>query len=291
MRNLTNHLKSGMLLAAMTALVLAAAVLIGGTNALPFAIILAAVMNVGAYFFSHKLALASMRAQEVGPDHDLFRMVQELAPRANLPMPKVYISPYAAPNAFATGRNPKHAVVCATAGLLKMLSREEVAAVMAHELAHVKHRDMLIQTIAATLGGAVSGLGYMFMFGGGDDEESPLGALGGLLVLILGPLAAGLMQMALSRRREFAADTEAAAIMGDPRPLASALQKIHHAAERIPMDTNPAFNALLIAEPRNLRKTMARLFSTHPPLEERLENLLGRDAALPPRRGRVAAGY
>ena len=203
-------------------------------------------------------------------------------------MPRVYVSPHAAPNAFATGRNHKHAAVCATQGLLQMLTRDEVAGVMAHELAHVRHRDMLIQTVAATLGGAVSALGYMFWFGGTDRENA--NPIAGLLVLLLGPLAASLLQLSLSRSREFAADTEGAAIAGSPQPLASALQKIHYGAARIPMDVNPAFNALMIAEPRNVVQTMAKLFSTHPPLEERLENLLGRQPELP-RRGRLAAGF
>ena len=288
MRNFTNNLKSGLLLAGLTGLVLVVAYLIGGAGALPFALLLAALMNVGAYFFSDKVALATMRGREVAPGHELYQIVAELAPRAGLPMPKVYVSPHAAPNAFATGRNYKHAAVCATQGLLQMLTRDEVAGVMAHELSHVRHRDMLIQTVAATLGGAISALGYMFWFGGTDRENA--NPIAGLLVLLLGPLAASLLQMSLSRSREFAADTEGAAIAGSPQPLASALQKIHYGAARIPMDVNPAFNALMIAEPRNLMSTMAKLFSTHPPLEERLENLLGRQPELP-RRGRLAAGF
>lgn len=192
-------------------------------------------------------------------------------------MPRVYVSPTSAPNAFATGRNPNHAAVCATDGLLQMLDRDEIAGVMAHELAHVKHRDILITTVAATIGGAISMLGYMFMWGGGPrDRDENANPLAGLIVLLLGPLAAGLIQAAISRSREFNADKEGAQILGDPMPLATALEKIHAMANRVPLDVSPAFNSLFIAEPRNVVRTMANLFSTHPPLEERLQNLIGR---------------
>ena len=292
MSTFTSYIKTGLLLSGLTGLVLAAGWLIGGTSALPWALGFAALMNVGAYFFSAKIALASMGAEEVGPEHELYQIVEPLAARANLLMPKVYLSPQQAPNAFATGRNPSNSAVCATAGLMQMLDRDEIAGVMAHELAHVKHRDMLIQTVAATLGGAISALGYILFFGGGDDEEeSPLGPLGGLLVLILGPIAASIIQMAVSRSREFAADTGGAEILGDPRPLATALQKIHGMNARVPTDVNPAFNALMIAEPLNFKGGgVAKLFSTHPPLEERLENLLG-ESGLSKLPGAGRSGY
>lgn len=277
-----NNVKTAFLLAALTALVLLAGQLIGGKTGLMVAIVMAAVMNLGAYFFSDKLALASVGAQEVGPGHPLYNIVQGLAQRAGMPMPRVYVSPEAAPNAFATGRNPKNAAVCATQGLLHVLDANEVAGVMAHELAHVKHRDILIATIAATIAGAISYLGYMAMFSGGshsddDDGGSPFGAIGGLLVLILGPIAAALIQMAVSRSREYNADKEGAAICGNPMYLATALEKIHIGAARIPMQTNPAFNALMIAEPRNMMTRVGELFATHPPLEKRLLNLIGRE--------------
>jgi heat shock protein HtpX len=240
------------------------------------ALIFAAVMNFVGYFFSDKIALMTMKAQQVGPDHELYKIVEGLAQRAGMPMPRVYVSPTAAPNAFATGRNPRNAAVCATDGLLRMLNRNEIAGVMAHELAHVKHRDILIQSVAATIGGAISALGYMFMFGGSRDRD--VHPLAGLLVLVVGPLAAGLIQAAISRSREFNADTEGANIAGDPMALATALEKIHAAARQIPLAVNPAFNSMFIAEPMNFARTMANLFATHPPLEKRLMNLIGRES-------------
>jgi heat shock protein HtpX len=238
-------------------------------------------MNFVAYFFSDKIALMSMSATQVGPEHPLYQIVQPLAERAGLPMPRVYVSPQQAPNAFATGRNPRHAAVCATEGLLQKLNRNEVAGVMAHELAHVRHRDILITTIAATIGGAISALANMAMWsgmlGGRSDREdnSPLGAIGAILAMLLAPLAAMLIQMAISRSREFNADTAGAEICGDPRYLATALEKVHYGASRVPLDVNPAFNALMIAEPLSPMGKVAKLFASHPPLEDRLINLIG----------------
>lgn len=274
-----NNVKTALLLGSLTALILWIGSLLGGPQGVVIALIFAAIMNFVGYFFSDKIALASMSAKEVGPDHELYRIVAPMAQRAGMPMPRVYVSPQIAPNAFATGRNPNNAAVCATQGLLQMLNRNEVAGVMAHELAHVKHRDILIQSVAATIGGAIGSLGYMFMFSGGnsDDEEGGVHPLAGLLVLILGPIAAGLIQAAISRSREFNADTEGAAICGDPMYLATALEKIHLGAARIPMDVNPAYNSMFIAEPKNMMQGVANLFATHPPLEQRLENLIGRD--------------
>ncbi|HYE20570.1 MAG TPA: M48 family metalloprotease [Tepidisphaeraceae bacterium] len=277
---LYNNIKTAVFLGLLTGLILVAGALIGGNTGLIVALIIAAITNFVGFFFSDKIALASMGAQEVGPEHWLYQMVARLAARANLPMPRVYVSPQMAPNAFATGRSPRHSAVCATEGLLQLLDRDEVAAVMGHELAHVKHRDILIQTVAATIGGAISSLGYVFMFGGassddGDDDSGGGNPLAWLLILILGPIAAALIQAAISRSREFNADTEGAAIAGDPRALASALEKIHAYAEQIPMHVNPAYNSLFIAEPRGAMAWIAGLFSTHPPMEQRIENLLG----------------
>jgi heat shock protein HtpX len=195
-------------------------------------------------------------------------------------MPRVYVSPQPAPNAFATGRSPRHAAVCATDGLLRMLDDREIAGVMAHELAHVKHRDILIQSVAATIGGAIGYLGYMLMWGGGGrDREGNGHPLAALAVMILGPLAAGLIQAAISRSREFNADTVGGEIVGDPMALATALEKIHAASHAIPMDVNPAMNGMFIAEPLNaMGNSLVSLFQTHPPLEQRLLNLIGRES-------------
>lgn len=285
MNKFYNNVKTALLLGALTALILWIGQMLGGRQGLVIALIFAAGMNFVSYFFSDKIALKMMQAQEVGPGHDLYEMVKEMAGRASLPMPRVYISPQAAPNAFATGRNPKHAAVCATAGLLQMLNHREVAGVMAHELAHVKHRDTLIQAVAATIGGAISMLGYMFMFGGGGRDREGAHPLVALVVFLVGPLAAGLIQAAISRSREYNADTEGGVICGDPMDLATALEKIHIGARRIPMDVNPAFNSLFIAEPLNPMQAMANMFATHPPLEKRLENLIGQETT-----GRFAMG-
>ena len=273
-----NNFKTALLLSLLTALVLWIGSLFG-TGGLYIALVMAAVMNFVSFFFSDKIAIMAMRAQEVGPEHELYGIVEGLVRRAELPMPRVYVAPHDAPNAFATGRSPTHAAVCATEGLLRMLSREEIAGVMAHELAHVKHRDILIQSVATTIGGAISMLGYVFMFGGGRSRDGEgVNPLAGLAVLILGPLAAGLIQAAVSRSREFDADRGGAEMLGSAMPLATALEKIHLASQRIPMDVNPAFNSLFIAEPRNTFERAMHLFATHPPLEQRLMKLIGRES-------------
>ncbi len=279
-----NNVKTVGLMALLGSVIVMAGTMMGGARGATVALVIAIGMNFIGYFFSAKLALMSVRAQEVGPEHDLHQMVAKLAQRANMPMPRVYISPEQAPNAFATGRGPKNGVVCATEGLLRLLNRNEVAGVMAHELAHIKHRDILTGTIAAAMGTAISYLAQMFFFFGGshsDDEEggNPFGMIGGILLLILGPIAAGIIQMAISRQREYAADTEGGAIAGDPMYLATALEKVHGYAHSIPMNAPPSMNAMMIAEPRNnFGASMAKLFSTHPPLEKRLMNLIGRES-------------
>jgi heat shock protein HtpX len=275
---LINALKTGMLFFLLTALLMGGGWAIGGQQGLTVALIMAGIMNFVGFFFSDKIALASMSAQEVGPDHELYQIVAQLAQRANLPMPRVYISPAEAPNAFATGRGPNHAAVCATQGLLQLLDRNELAGVMGHELAHVRNRDILIQSVAATIAGAISYFGTMFMFGGGRSNRDGEGSnpVAALLFIILGPIAAFLIQAAISRQREYAADTGGAQFCGDPMYLATALQKINHYARRIPLDVNPAFNSMFIIEPVNMMRAVGNLFATHPPLEARLENLLGR---------------
>ena len=272
-----NNLKTVVLLGLMTGLILFVGSFFGEGGVI-VALVLATIMNFVSYFFSDKIALMAMRAQEVGADHELYQIVEPLARRANLPMPRVYLSPAQAPNAFATGRNPKNAAVCATAGLMQMLDRDEIAGVMAHELAHVKHRDILIASIAATIGGAISALGYMFMFGGARDEDGDSNPLGGLFALLLAPIAAGLIQAAISRSREFNADKEGAEILGDAMPLATALEKIHAMAHQVPLPVNPSMNGLFIAEPFNGLRRAMNLFQTHPPLEKRLVNLIGRES-------------
>jgi heat shock protein HtpX len=279
-----NNFKTVLLLGGLSGFILAAGALIGGSTGITIALFIAIATNFVTYFYGAKLALMSMQAQEVGPDHYLYRMTEDLSRRAGLPMPKVYISPQMAPNAFAAGRGHNSSVVCATEGLLQLLDRDELAGVMAHELAHIKHRDVLISTIAATLATVISYLGYIFMFSGSSqsqdgEEQSPLAPIGAILMIVLAPIAAMIIQMAISRQREYAADTEGAAICGNPMYLARALDKVHNYANRIPMQSPQSLNALMIAEPMNLSgKSMANWFSTHPPLEKRLFNLIGRES-------------
>lgn len=281
MKTIVNDVKTVALMAGLTGFVLIVGYMLGGMGGALIAMVISLAMNMGALLFGDKIALASMQAREVGPEHKLYQITARLAQRANMPMPKVYVSPQMAPNAFATGRGPATGKVCATEGLMQILNDNELAGVMAHELAHIKHRDVLISTVAAAIGGAITFIGYMFMFGGGGDdgeEQSPLAPIAGILVLILGPIAAALIQMAISRQREYAADTEGAQLSGDPMYLATALEKVHAYAHQIPMNAPPAMNAMMIAEPRNLRGQMASLFQTHPPLDRRIRNLIGRES-------------
>jgi heat shock protein HtpX len=277
---LWNNAKTFMLLAGLTALFMGAGYAFGRQQGMIIAFGFAMLMNFGSYWFSDKLALAMSGAREIGPDDapEYYAIVQRLAGRAGLPMPRVYIIPEMAPNAFATGRNPKHSAVAATEGILRMLNREELEGVMAHELAHIKHRDILISTIAATMAGALSQLAHMFafssMFGGHDDEEggSPLGAIGGILMMILAPIAAMLVQMAVSRSREFEADRGGAQICGNPLALANALLKLERGVEVMPMQVNPATAHMYIVNPLH-GGGLASLFSTHPATEQRVARL------------------
>jgi heat shock protein HtpX len=247
--------------------------LIGGGTGLFYAFIVGGVMNLIAFFFSDKIALATMRAQEISTADDptLWGIVEQLSQRAGLPMPRVYISPALAPNAFATGRGPHHSAVCVTAGLRQMLNENELRGVLAHELSHVKNRDILISTIAATMAGAITMLTRFVFWGGGEDDRraNPLIAI---LMMILAPIAAMLIQLAISRSREYEADRSGAELAGDPEGLARSLQKLEVANQRIPLPVPDAQSSLFIVQPLT-GSNMAKLFSTHPPTEERIARL------------------
>ena len=276
-----NRIKSVMLLATLTALILWVGQALGGQSGLMLGLIFAAVMNFGAYWWSDQIVLRMYGAQEVSPAQapELWSIVRELAQRANLPMPRLYIIPEQAPNAFATGRNPENAAVAVTVGLLDMLDRQELAGVLAHELSHVKHRDTLIMTIAGSLAGAMSMIANMAMFsamfGGGfsDDEDDGANPIGGLLGVLIAPIAASLIQMAISRSREFMDDEEGAHLSRQPLALARALSKLEAWKQRLPMHAgSPATAHLFIVNPFT-GGGLSNLFSTHPSTQERIERL------------------
>ena len=274
-----NIMKTAILMAAITALFVVIGSMLGGRQGMMLALLFALGMNFFSYWFSDKMVLRMYNAQEVdaGSAPQFYAMVQELAQRAGLPMPRVYLIQEDAPNAFATGRNPEHAAVAATTGILRVLSARELRGVMAHELTHVKHRDILISTISATMAGAISALANFAMFFGGRDEEGrPVNPLAGILVAILAPLAAGLIQMAISRAREFEADRGGAELAGDPEALATALQKIEAVARGVPFqaaESHPATAQMMILNPLHAGG-IGKLFSTHPPTEERVAALM-----------------
>ena len=276
-----NRLKTFILLATLTALLMWAGQALGGASGLWFALAVAAAMNLGAYWFADKIVLRMYNAQEVSPvaSPDLYAIVRDLAMRADLPMPRVYLIPEDAPNAFATGRNPRNGIVAVTEGLLRMLDQREVAAVIAHELGHIKHRDTLIMGVAATLAGALSMLAnaamWSSLFGGQHSSEDEEGGhpLAGLLGVLIAPLAATLVQMSISRSREFLADEAAARFTGNPLALAGALRKIAALSQRIPMESgSPATAHLFIHNPFSA-EGLAGLFSTHPPPAQRIARL------------------
>lgn len=272
-----NAVKTTFLLGILTVLFVTGGMALGGEQGMVFAFILAVAMNFGAYFYSDKLVLSMYRAQEVHESEApwLHDMVRQLAGRAGIPMPKVYVIPNDQPNAFATGRNPEHAAVAVTQGITRVLSREELAGVLAHEIAHVKNRDILIGTIAATIAGAITMLAnlaqWALIFGGGRDRDS--NPLVMIVMMIVAPIAAMLVQMAISRTREYQADRTGAEIVGAPEPLANALRKLSGAAQSIPMDAEPATAHMFIVSPLS-GKDMASLFSTHPPMEDRIARLM-----------------
>jgi len=274
-----NLLKTAVLMAAITALFMAIGAMIGGRAGMMVALLVAVGMNFFSYWFSDKMVLRMYNAQEVDESSapQFYRMVRELAQRAQLPMPRVYLINEDAPNAFATGRNPEHAAVAATTGILRVLSERELRGVMAHELAHVRHRDILISTVSATMAGAISMLAnFAMFFGGRDSEGRPQNPIVGLLVMLLAPLAASLIQMAISRAREFEADRGGAEISGDPQALASALQKIHRYAQGMPLEAaerHPETAQMMIMNPLS-GGGLRGLFSTHPSTEERVARLM-----------------
>jgi heat shock protein HtpX len=275
---MANGMKTALLLGLMSGLVLLIGDALGGANGLVMAFGFAILMNFASYWFSDKIVLRMYRAQPVGPDHLLYRVTERLAQRAGLPMPKVYVIPDMSPNAFATGRNPAHAAVAATEGILRVLDENQLEGVIAHELSHVKHRDILISSVAATMGAAIMMIARMAQFaaffgGGSRDDDNRGNPIGLLLTMILAPLAAMMIQAAISRSREFAADAGAAELVGSPYGLVDALKKIEAVAARVPMDANPATAHMFIIKPFSA-SGMLSLFSTHPPTDARIRALL-----------------
>jgi heat shock protein HtpX len=277
-----NGLKTALLLGALSGLLLVIGQLLGGANGMLVGFVIAVVMNFGSYWFSDKIVLRMYRAQEVGPGHRLYGMVERLSRQAQLPMPKVYVIPDPSPNAFATGRNPSHAAVAATEGILQILTDHELEGVLAHELAHVKHRDILISSVAATIAAAIMCAArtaqFAAMFGGyggrGDGRDRGNNPIALLATIILAPIAAMLIQMAISRSREFSADAGGAQIAGNPYGLADALRKIDAVSKRVPLDANPATAHMFIIKPFS-GAGLAGLFSSHPATDDRIRALLG----------------
>jgi heat shock protein HtpX len=272
---MSNTVKTTLLLALLSGLLLWIGEALAGPQGLVLGFLFAVATNFVSYWFSDKIVLSMYRATEVGPDHRLYRIVADLAQRAGLPQPRVYVVPQPSPNAFATGRNPNHAAVVATEGILQMLDDDELKGVIAHELAHVKHRDILTSSVAATLAAAVMMIARMAMFFGGGrrDDRDGGNPIALLATMILAPVAAMLIQMAISRSREFDADAGGAAIVGNPYGLARALEKIDAASKQVPLLANPATAHLFIIKPLSIGG-LASLFSTHPSTAQRIQALL-----------------
>ena len=282
---LMNTFKTAFLLTALTLFLIFLGGKFGGQNGMVLAFFIAAAMNFVSYFYSDKLALAMYRAQPVTREQlpRVYEVVERMTGRLGLPMPKIYVIPTESPNAFATGRNPKHASVAVTNGILNLLNDEELEGVLAHELGHVRNRDILTSSIAATLAGAITLLARMGWwaslfggYGGGRGDRERGGGIGGILMLILAPIAATLIQLAVSRSREFEADATGARITGNPYALASALEKLDAYSKRLPMEASPSTAHLFIVAPLLSGASFANLFSTHPPIAKRIERLIGR---------------
>jgi heat shock protein HtpX len=265
--------KTVILLSILGGILVGAGYLIGGPSTAIVFLFIAVAINMGSWFFSDKLALAASRAKPVSEEEDprLYQMVRDLTTRAGLPMPRLYVIPQEQPNAFATGRNPNHSAVAVTAGIRKLLSEDELRGVLAHELGHVRNHDILLTSVVASIASAITWIGYMVLWIGGDDN-SPLGILGPLLLWILAPISAAIIQMAISRQREYSADATGAEICGNPESLASALLRLESGAQAIPMQVNQAQEPLYIVKPFK-GGGIASLFSTHPPIEERVRRL------------------
>ena len=279
---MTTRIRTWLLISGLSALLVGFGALIGGTSGIILFAVLAAGFNLVMYWFSAKLALKSSRARPLAEDEapELHAMVRDLAQRASIPVPSLHLIPSEQPNAFATGRNPANSAVAVTEGLLRHMPPEQVRGVLAHEFAHIKNRDVLVQTIAAMIGAAIAAIAnflqFSFLFGGGDDDESPLGFIGVIAAIIVAPLAAMLLQLAVSRQREYLADATAAGFLGEGRPLGEALATLQRGVQAVPMAVNPATEALYIANPLSGRG-MSGLFSTHPPIPVRIEKLRERD--------------
>lgn len=282
-----NNLKTTILLASLTGLLLAIGGLWHGQNGLIFALVLAGIMNLGSYFFSDKISIVMSGARPVTRDEAprLYSIVERLAGKANIPAPKIYMIPTDSPNAFATGRNPDHASVAVTRGILNLCTDEEIEGVLAHELGHVRNRDILTSAVVATIAGAITLIARMVYwgelfggFGGGRDDDRRGGAFSAIAMMILAPFAAMLIQLAISRSREYEADATGAHITGNPYGLARALEKIDQWSKRVPMNVSPSMAHMFICQPLTTGEVFSSLFSTHPPIRKRIERLIGRDS-------------
>lgn len=275
---MTSQLKTLLLMAGLSAVLIVMGSALGGRQGIIIALVIAVIMNLGSFWFSDKIVLSMYRAQELSPSDApmVHQMVEELAHRAGVPKPRLFIVPQEAPNAFATGRDPEHGVIAVTDGIMRLLPPEQLRGVLAHEMAHIAHRDILIQTMAGVLASAITAIANMLqfsmIFGGARDEEGNSNPLAAFAMMILGPLAAAVIQMAISRRREYMADASGAEYCADPMALAGALNNLDAYSRHIPMQANPATENMFIVSPLT-GDTMRRMFSTHPPMEERIANL------------------